>query len=121
MVFVQANAGVIQQLAVDAVNVSIGMVSSSHRDDDLSVLMTKADDLESKEDTAPVGFTNDTIRRLAQEYDIPLLDLRHAVEARDAAGAVLSLKELIPEYSPSAFVLERALGEPAQRTLARAV
>jgi len=44
------------------------------------VLMTKADDLESKEDTAPVGFTNDTIRRLAQEYDIPLLDLRHAVE-----------------------------------------
>jgi Bacterial SH3 domain len=44
------------------------------------VLMTKADDLESKEDTAPVGFTNDTIRRLALEYDIPLLDLRQAVE-----------------------------------------
>jgi len=44
------------------------------------VLMTKADDLESKEDTAPVGFTNDTIRRLALEYDIPLLDLRKAVE-----------------------------------------
>ncbi len=44
------------------------------------VLMTKADDLESKEDTAPAGFTNDTIRRLAQEYDVPLLDLRRAVE-----------------------------------------
>lgn len=44
------------------------------------VLMTKADDLESKENTAPVGFTNNTIRRLAQEYDIPLLDLRKAVE-----------------------------------------
>jgi hypothetical protein len=43
------------------------------------VLMTKADDLESKEDTAPVGFTNDTIRRLAKEYDVPLLDLRQAV------------------------------------------
>jgi uncharacterized protein YraI len=44
------------------------------------VLMTKADDLESKEDTAPAGFTNDTIRRLAREYDVPLLDLRRAVE-----------------------------------------
>jgi hypothetical protein len=33
----------------------------------------------------------------------------------------LSLKELIPEYNPSAFVLEQALGEPAQRALARAV
>jgi FlaA1/EpsC-like NDP-sugar epimerase len=50
-----------------------------------------------------------------------LQDLRHAAETRDAAGAVLSLKELIPEYNPSAFVLERALGEPAQRALARAV
>src|SRR5262245_33781157 len=44
------------------------------------VLLTKADDLESKEDTAPAGFTNATIRRLAQEYDVPLLDLRKAVE-----------------------------------------
>jgi hypothetical protein len=44
------------------------------------VLMTKADDLESKEDTAPAGFTNETIRRLAKEYDVPLLDLRRAVE-----------------------------------------
>jgi FlaA1/EpsC-like NDP-sugar epimerase len=50
-----------------------------------------------------------------------LQDLRHAAETRDAAGAVLSRKELIPEYNPSAFVLERALGEPAQQALARAV
>jgi FlaA1/EpsC-like NDP-sugar epimerase len=50
-----------------------------------------------------------------------LQDLRRAAEARDAAAAVLSLKELIPEYNPSAFVLEQALGAPAQRTLARAV
>jgi FlaA1/EpsC-like NDP-sugar epimerase len=50
-----------------------------------------------------------------------LHDLRHSVEARDAAGVVLALKELIPEYNPSAFVLERALAEPAQRALARAV
>jgi hypothetical protein len=44
------------------------------------VLITKADDLESKEDTAPAGFTNGVIRRLAQEYDVPLLDLRAAVD-----------------------------------------
>jgi FlaA1/EpsC-like NDP-sugar epimerase len=50
-----------------------------------------------------------------------LQDLRQAVETRDAAGAVLSLKELIPEYNPSAYLLERALGEPPQRALARAV
>ena len=50
------------------------------------VLMTKADDLESKEDTAPAGFTNATIRRLAQEYDVPLLDLRQAVSALPNLG-----------------------------------
>jgi FlaA1/EpsC-like NDP-sugar epimerase len=50
-----------------------------------------------------------------------LCNLRQAVEARDAAGAVLSLQELIPEYSPSAFVLERAFTQPVQRVLARAV
>ena len=50
-----------------------------------------------------------------------LQDLRLAVEARDAAGAVLALQELIPEYHPSAFVLRRALSEPAQRAFARAV
>lgn len=48
-------------------------------------------------------------------------DLRHAVEARDDAGAVLALKQFIPEYNPSTFLLERVLGEPAQRALARAV
>jgi len=50
-----------------------------------------------------------------------LEDLRDAIETGDAAGAMRSLKELIPEYHPSSFVLERALGEPAQRSLARAV
>ncbi|MEP7359377.1 MAG: SH3 domain-containing protein [Anaerolineales bacterium] len=44
------------------------------------VLMTKADDLETRDNTAPQGFINDTIRRLAQEYDVPLLDLRLAID-----------------------------------------
>src|SRR6185369_8197907 len=34
------------------------------------VLITKADDLESLENTAPVGYINATIRQLAVEYDV---------------------------------------------------
>lgn len=37
-----------------------------------------------------------------------LEDLRRATEARDAAGVVLSLKELAPDYNPSSFLLRRA-------------
>ncbi len=36
-------------------------------------------------------------------------ELRRAVESRDAAGAVLAIKELVPDYNPSSFVLRRAL------------
>jgi len=49
-----------------------------------------------------------------------LEDLRNAVEARDAACAVLCLKELIPDYNPSSFVLRRALGEGERHALAQA-
>jgi FlaA1/EpsC-like NDP-sugar epimerase len=63
-----------------------------------------------------------TGKRVAREALAHCLhDLRHSVETRDAGGAVLALKELIPEYNPSAFVLERALREPAQQALAQAV
>jgi FlaA1/EpsC-like NDP-sugar epimerase len=63
-----------------------------------------------------------TGKRVAREALARCLqDLRQSVEARDAAAAVLSLKELIPEYNPSAFVLEQTLGKPARRALARAV
>jgi hypothetical protein len=44
------------------------------------VLITKADDLESTEDTATAGFINGVIVRLSQEYDVPLLNLRQAVD-----------------------------------------
>jgi hypothetical protein len=52
------------------------------------VLITKADDLESLEDTAPAGYTNDVIRRLSQDYGVPLLDLRLAVETLPNRGCV---------------------------------
>lgn len=43
-------------------------------------LITKADDLENTEDTAAPGFINSVIVRLSQEYDVPLLNLRQAVD-----------------------------------------
>jgi len=52
------------------------------------VLITKADDLESLENTAPVGYINTTIRQLAVEYDVPLLDLRRAVEGLPNHGCI---------------------------------
>jgi len=42
-----------------------------------------------------------------------LEDLQRSVEARDAAGAVLCLKEMIPDYNPSSFVLRRAFEQRA--------
>ncbi len=47
------------------------------------------------------GASQDTISRCLEE-------LRRATEARDAAGVVLSLKELAPDYNPSSFLLRRA-------------
>jgi hypothetical protein len=44
------------------------------------VLITKGDNLESTDNNAPVGFINAVIVRLSQEYDVPLLNLRQAVD-----------------------------------------
>lgn len=52
------------------------------------VLITKADDLESIENTAPFDYINNVIRSLAVEYDVPLLDLRLAVEGLPNRGCV---------------------------------
>jgi hypothetical protein len=45
----------------------------------IPVLITKADDLESTENTAPPGYINSIIAQLSGEYRVPLLDLRQAV------------------------------------------
>jgi FlaA1/EpsC-like NDP-sugar epimerase len=50
-----------------------------------------------------------------------LRDLRRCVDVRDAAGVVLCLKELIPDYNPSTFILRRALAQPSNRAMAKAV
>jgi hypothetical protein len=40
----------------------------------LPVLVTKADDIDSIQGGAPFNHVNDVIRRLASEYQLPLLD-----------------------------------------------
>ena len=52
----------------------------------IPVLITKGDDLESRDNTAPYGYINDIIRRLSREYDVPLLDLRQAVSGLPNRG-----------------------------------
>jgi len=54
----------------------------------IPVLMTKADELEYTEQGAPYDYINDIIRRLALEYDVPLLDVRKAVEPLPNGGCV---------------------------------
>jgi FlaA1/EpsC-like NDP-sugar epimerase len=46
-----------------------------------------------------------------------LEDLRMHSEARDRVGVVLALKEMVPDYNPSSFVLRQALQEKAKRAL----
>ncbi|HEY3343093.1 MAG TPA: LysM peptidoglycan-binding domain-containing protein [Anaerolineae bacterium] len=46
----------------------------------IPVLITKGDDLEHRDNSAPSGYINDIIRRLSREYDVPLLDLRQAID-----------------------------------------
>ena len=48
------------------------------------------------------GVPNETVSGCLEE-------LRLVTEARDAAGVVLALKELAPDYNPSSFLLRRTL------------
>ncbi len=52
----------------------------------IPVLMTKGDDLEHRDNSAPSGYINDIIRRLSREYDVPLLDLRQAINGLPNLG-----------------------------------
>lgn len=47
----------------------------------LPVLLTKADDLETRDGGAPPQFINDVVRRLAREYGVPLVDFWLATRA----------------------------------------
>jgi FlaA1/EpsC-like NDP-sugar epimerase len=66
-----------------------------------------------EEDTAPTPHAQIRIfAGLSAGRDVMakhLEDLRRFSEARDAAGLVLCLKEIVPDYNPSSLVLRRAL------------
>lgn len=47
-----------------------------------------------------------------------LEELRRSTEAREAAGALLCLKELVPDYNPSSFLLRKAFKEQARGVVA---
>ncbi len=53
----------------------------------LPILVTKADDIETASG-APSGYINDIIRRLAREYDVPLLDFHLATRDLPNFGLV---------------------------------
>ncbi len=52
----------------------------------IPVLITKADDLESRDNSAPYGFINGKIAQLAAEYQVPLLNLRQVVQRLPNGG-----------------------------------
>jgi hypothetical protein len=54
----------------------------------LPVLVTKADALESLEGGAEPGYINDVVRRLGQEYEVPVLDLWLAVRDLPNGGLI---------------------------------
>ncbi len=75
-----------------------------------------------EEDTAPTPHAQ---IRVFLSRGIPadalgrsLESLRRSTEARDPAGVVLSVKEMIPDYNPSGFVLRRAFEEQARGAIA---
>ncbi len=54
----------------------------------IPVLITKADDLECRDNSAPCGFINGKIASLAYEYGVPLLNLRQVVERLPQGGTI---------------------------------
>ena len=52
------------------------------------VLITKGDDLEHRDNSAPSGFINGVIRRVAAEYQVPLLNLSQVLDSLPARGFI---------------------------------
>jgi hypothetical protein len=50
------------------------------------ILITKGDDLEHRDNSAPSGYINSVIRRVAAEYQVPLLNLTQVLGQIPAGG-----------------------------------
>jgi FlaA1/EpsC-like NDP-sugar epimerase len=77
-----------------------------------------------EEDTVPTPHSKIRIfmgpRASRNSLAVALEDLRFAAESGDAGGVVLSLKELMPDYNPSGFLLRKSF-QPVAHALVRAV
>jgi hypothetical protein len=54
----------------------------------IPVLMTKGDDLEHRDNSAPSGYINSVIRRVSAEYQVPLLNLSQVLDTLPARGFI---------------------------------
>ncbi len=54
----------------------------------IPVLITKGDDLEHRDNSAPSGYINAVIRRVAAEYQVPLVNLSQVLDTLPARGFV---------------------------------
>ena len=54
----------------------------------IPVLITKADDLEFKDNSAPFGYLNSIVVRLAGEYGVPLLNFRQVADTLPNKGCI---------------------------------
>lgn len=54
----------------------------------IPVLITKGDDLESRDNNAPYGYINAKIAQLASEYQVPLLNLRQVLQRLPNGGMI---------------------------------
>ena len=54
----------------------------------IPVLITKGDDLEHRDNSAPSGFINSVIRRVAAEYQVPLLNFSQVLDSLPAHGFI---------------------------------
>ena len=52
----------------------------------IPVLITKGDELESRDNNAPYGYINSVVRRLAAEYQVPLLNLNQVLDTLPFRG-----------------------------------
>jgi LysM repeat protein len=52
------------------------------------ILITKGDDLEHRDNSAPSGYINSVIRRVALEYQVPLLNFSQVLDALPSRGFI---------------------------------
>ncbi len=84
------------------------MIEHALRKGVVPVLLTKADDLETRDGGAPAQYINDIVRRLAREYGVPLIDFWLATRSLPNNG-LLDEGDLDFHLSPAGMDLHMLL------------